>query len=125
MQQYNQGQKPQKDLSIFALLLASYVTYKTWGWAVWLVGIFVYNNGFDPRYNSAWGFAAIFFEWLLLLRFFQFFIEEFVMARFYQDKAIRDAKRMMTQIEGGKAGFSWGLMVWVLAVGLVYFSMRQ
>lgn len=115
-----QGQPgPKRETGLIAILLSGAITFKTAYPVADLTESLMRANGFDSGFGLGI-FAAIVIEWKLLAHLFQFIIDEFIMARFYRNRAAKDAQWLLAKLDGKKrGGFPW---LWVLgALTLTYF----
>ena len=122
MQYPNQRVPETRQAGFIAIILSGFATLKAAPSIARLVEGFIDSQGWGAGYSIG-DFVAIMAFWMYGAQFIQFLIDEYILIPFYQDKAIRDMKRLQRKWEdkgSAKKRYGWALVL--LFIGYLYLG---
>lgn len=111
-----------RQAGFIAIIISGFATLNAAPYIAHLVEGFIDSQGWGAGYSIG-DFVAIMAFWMYGAQFIQFIIDEYILIPFYQNKAIRDMKRLARKIEdkgSAKKRYGWGLII--LAACWLYFK---
>jgi hypothetical protein len=102
-----------RQAGFIAIVASGFFTFKIAPWLARVVEDFMISQGINAGFSIA-EIGAVLAVWLYGAQFLQFLIDEYILIPFYQDKAIRDMKRLSRKLEdkgSAKKRYGWALAI--------------